>query len=45
MLRKRVEKTPKKNINLIGRLIHAPKIKKAGVLQTRLSFMKQKYIK
>lgn len=26
----------------IGRLIHAPKLKKAGVLQNRLSFMKQK---
>lgn len=28
----------------IGRLIHAPKLKKAGVLQNRLSFMKQKNI-
>lgn len=43
LLRKGVENSYK-NINLIGRLIHAPKIKKAGVLQNRLSLMKQKYI-
>jgi len=43
LLRKGVENSYK-NINLSGRLIHAPKIKKAGVLQNRLSLMKQKYI-
>ena len=34
-----------KKYKSIGRLIHAPKIKKAGVLQNRLSLMKQKNIR
>nr|DAM28099.1 MAG TPA: hypothetical protein [Caudoviricetes sp.] len=36
LLRKGVEKTPKRNINLIGRLIHAPKIKKPAYCNYRL---------
>nr|DAN75510.1 MAG TPA: hypothetical protein [Caudoviricetes sp.] len=44
LLRKGVEKTPI-NINLSGRLIHAPKIKKKpAYCNNRLSLTKQKCI-